>query len=123
MGEGMDTSVLNEICTCIELLAVAALPLPRPTETQIRQGRIGCFSEDGLPVQIGSPPVKPTGQRHLNEPRMLRHWALAGHTGMEALHSSISEIYNNKCCKNCLKTLTCASYYISYSEIVWLVLP
>ena len=112
MGEGMDTSVLNEICTCIELLAAAALALPRPTETQIRQGRIRCFSEDGLPVQIGSSPVKPTGQRHLNEPIVLRHWTLAWHTGIEALHSSISERYHNKCCienctECCLKTLSC----------------
>ena len=123
MGEGMDTSVVIKICTCsIDLLAQpprhSLAPSPPQqilgkTETQIRQGRIRCFSEDGLPVQmVLSPPVKPAGQRHLNEPRVLTHWALAWHTGIEALHSSISERYHNKCCTEnctecCLKTLSC----------------
>lgn len=66
------------------------------TETQIIQGGITCSSEDDLPVQMVSPPVKPTWQRHLNEPRVLRHWALAWHAGIEALHSSISKIYHKK---------------------------
>ena len=117
MGEGINRSIVNKKCTCsIKLLAAASQPLPPvpvslpqqilvKTETQITQGRITCFSDDGLPLQMVSPPVKPAGQRHLNEPRVLTHWALAWHTGIEALHSSISETYHNKCGKNCLNYL------------------